>query len=74
MTNLLCGFSHEHKSLGVRNDFGSVEGLLEIIDEQLFVTTEWLFLWAGNNLAGAHTLVLDSRQATRENGFANESD
>ena len=57
--HLLGSLTHEHEALGVRDDLGSVEGLFEIIDEELLVPTEWFFLGSGDDLAGADTLFLD---------------
>jgi hypothetical protein len=38
----LGGLSHEHESLSVRDDLGSVKGLLEVVDKLLLVALEGL--------------------------------
>ena len=73
-TDLLGGLTHEHEALGVGDDFGSVESLLEVIDELLLVTLEGLLLRASDNLGGTDTLLLDRGQAASKDSFANERD
>ena len=73
-TDLLGGLTHEHEALGVGDDLGSVEGLLEVIDELLLVTLEGLLLWSSDDLARPCTLGLDGRQAASEDGLTNERD
>jgi hypothetical protein len=58
----------------VNAHLGSVKGLLEIIDELLLVTREGLNLRSSENLGSANTLLLDRRQAAREDGLADERD
>jgi len=55
----LGGLSHEHESLGVRDDLGSVKSLLEVIDELLLVALELLTGWGSNDLGSPDSLVLD---------------
>ena len=71
---LLGGLSHEDESLGVRDELGCVEGLLEIVDEHLLVTRELLLLGTRDGLAGADTLVLDGRQASCEDSLTDQGD
>jgi hypothetical protein len=71
---VLSSLTHEHEALGVRHDLGSVECLLEIIDELLFVTLERLLGRASDDLTCTNTLLLDGRQATSEHGLTNERD
>lgn len=73
-TDVTSSLTHEHEALGVGDDLGGVKSLLEVIDELLLVTTEWLLLRTGDNLGGTDTLVLDGRQATGENGLTDEGD
>jgi hypothetical protein len=57
---LLGSLTHEHEALSIRDDLAGIEGLLQVIDKLLLVTTECLLLWSDNNLAGSGTLGLDS--------------
>lgn len=63
----------EHEALGVGDDLGGVQGLLEVIDESLLVTGE-LGGRAVEKAAGTDTLVLEGRQAAREDSLADQSD
>lgn len=74
ITNLLSSFPHKHEALRVRNNFGGIQCLLKVINELLLVAVECLFLRATDDFAGAHALILDSRQATCEHSLTNESD
>lgn len=74
ITNLLCGLPHEHESLSVWDDLGSIQSLLEVIDELLLVATERLPLRTGDDLGRTNTLSLERGQATSEDSFADESD
>ena len=69
MTNLL----HEHESLGVRDDLGCVQSLLEILKELLPVTLE-LIASADEleDLGGAGTLALDGGETAGEHGFGDQ--
>jgi len=71
---LLGGLTHEHESLGVRDELGGVEGLLEVVDELLLVTGELLDLRSAEELAGTGTLGLDGREAAGEDGLADKGD
>ena len=57
---LLRSLTHEHEALRIRDDLGSIERLLQVIDKLLLVATESLLLWSDNNLASSDTLGLDS--------------
>ena len=57
---LLRSLTHEHEALRIRDDLGSIERLLQVIDKLLLVATECLLLWSDNNLASSDTLGLDS--------------
>lgn len=70
----LGGLSEQDEALGVRDDLGGVESLLEVIDELLLVARECLSLGAGDGLGSSHSLVLDSGQASGENGLTDQSD
>ena len=69
---LLGRLAHEHEALGVRDDLGRVEGLLEVVDELLLIAAERLLVGCSKDLAGARTLALDGRQAAGEDGLADE--
>ena len=71
---LLGGVTHEHEALGVGHDLRSVERLLEVVDELLFVAAERLLVGCSKDLARARTLALDSRQAAGEDGLTDEGD
>ena len=68
------GLAHEHEALGVRDDLGGVKTLLEVVNELLLVAVEGLTLGGGDDLAGADTLLLEGRQATSEDGLADQGD
>lgn len=74
ITNLLGSLPHEHEALSVGDDLGGIQGLLEVVDELLLVTTERLLLRSGNDFACTGTLFLDSRQATCEHSLTNQGD
>ena len=65
---------HEHEALGVGDDLGGIQGLLEVIDESLLVTGEFRNSGALEKAAGTDTLVLEGRQAAREDSLADQSD
>ena len=65
---------HQLEALGVRDDLGGVESLLQVIDELLLVALERLLLRTGDDTARADTLFLDGGQATGEDGLTNEGD
>ena len=62
----------EHEALGVRDDLGGVESLLEVGEELLLVTGE-VWRWASKLAAGAGALSLEGGEATGEDGLADES-
>lgn len=64
---------HQHETLGVGDDLGGVEGLLEVVDEGLLVTLE-LGLGAVEEAGCADTLVLEGGKAAREDSLADEGD
>jgi len=72
--DFLGGLPHEHEALSVRDDLGRIEGLFEVIDELLLVTLEWLPLRTVDHFASTFTLSFDRREATGEDGFADECD
>ena len=72
--HLLGSLTHEHEALGVRDDLGRVQGLLEVVNELLLVALEGLLLGASDDLARADTLLLDGRQAARKDGLADQGD
>lgn len=71
---LLGGLLDEHETLGVGDDLGSIETLLQVLDESLLVTSELSNGSAAEDGAGADTLILEGTQATGEDRLANESD
>ena len=71
---LLGGLTHQHEALSVGNDLRRVQRLLEVINELLLVTLEWLLLWSRDDLARSCTLGLDSGQAASEDGLTNKRD
>lgn len=58
-TQLFGSLPHEHESLCIRNNLGSVESLLQVIDKLFLVTAERFLLWSDDSLAGTSTLRLD---------------
>jgi len=74
MTDLFGSLAHQHEALSVGDDLRSIEGLFEVINEHLLITTEGLLGRSRNDLAGTDTLLLDGRETTSEDGFTNESD
>ena len=64
----------EQKRKDANVHLGSVEGLLEIIDELLLVAAEGLDLGTGEDLGSADALLLDGREAAGEDSLANEGD
>lgn len=63
----------KHETLGVGDDLGSVQSLFKVVNESLLVTFK-LGSGATENVAGTDTLVLDGREATREDSFTDEGD
>lgn len=63
----------QHETLSIGDDLGSIEGLLEVVDESLLVTLE-LGRGTLQDLAGTATLVLEGTEAAGKDGLANESD
>lgn len=71
---LLGSLLHEHEALGVGDDLGGVQGLLEVVKELLLValelaaaTADVLELGGGNG-----TLVLDAGQATGQDSLGDQ--
>lgn len=73
-TVLLAGLTHEHESLSVRDDLGGVEGLLEVIDELLLVTSEGLSGRGGEDLGSPDSLLLEGREASGKDGLTDQGD
>jgi hypothetical protein len=73
-TQLFGGLAHKHEALCVRDDLGSIESLLQVIDKLLLVATEYLLLRASNNPAGTGTLPLQGGQRAGKDGLADECD
>lgn len=63
----------EHEALGIGDDLGGIQSLLEVIDEGSLITLE-LGGGAAENRGGTGTLILESGQAAREDSLANQSD
>ena len=63
----------EHEALGVGDDLGGVESLLQVLDESLLVAGE-LGGRARKLGAGTDTLRLESTQATGEDSLADQGD
>lgn len=74
LSYLFGSLPHQHEALGVGDDLGGIQRLLEIVNEELLVASERLLLWARDNFASTDTLLLDSRQATCKHSLANKSD
>ena len=70
---LLGGLAHQHETLSIRDDLGSIEGLGDIVDELLLVTRE-LGVGAREDLGGTDTLVLDGREAAGKDSLADQGD
>jgi hypothetical protein len=68
----LGGVLDEHEALGVGDNLGGIQSLLEVIDEGSLVTLE-LGSRAGEDGAGTATLILEGGQAAREDGLADKS-
>lgn len=69
----LGSLTHEHEALGVRDDLGSVESLLEVVDELLLVALEWLRGGALDDLGCSNTLLLEGRETAGKDSLANKS-
>src|SRR5687767_7424757 len=66
---------HKHEALGVGDDLGGIESLLEILEELLLVTLEVVV--AANELelgGGLSTLVLDAGKAASQDGLGDQGD
>lgn len=70
----LGGLSHEHESLSVRDDLGSVKSLFEVIDELLLVALEGFSSWGGNDLGSSDSLLLEGRETSGKDGLTDEGD
>lgn len=65
---------HQHETLGVGDDLGSVKSLLEVLKELLLVTLKLALSANKLKLAGSlGTLVLDRRETTGKNGLGDQS-
>lgn len=63
----------EHEALGIGDNLGGIEGLLEVIDELLSVSSE-LRCGSLELSAGTDTFVLEGAQATSKHGLADKGD
>ena len=72
-SHLLCSLTHEDEPLSVRNDLGRIQSLLKVGNELLLVARE-LGGGAAEQLAGADTLVLEGREAAREDSLTDQGD
>jgi hypothetical protein len=63
----------EHEALGVGDNLGGVEGLLEVGDEGILVTLK-LGGRAGEDTASLGALILESRETAREDSLADQGD
>jgi hypothetical protein len=70
----LGGLTHEHESLGVRDDFRGVKSLLEVVNKLLLVALEGVSCRWGNNFGSPDTLVLEGRETSGKDGFTDEGD
>ena len=73
-THLLGGLAHEHESLSVGDDFGSVESLFKVIDKLFLIAVECLFLRARDDFASTDTLLLEGRQTSGEDSLSDQRD
>lgn len=64
---------NKHESLGVGDDLGSIESLLEVVDELLTVSLE-VRLGSLEHLAGSDTFVLERAETSAEHGFSDQGD
>ena len=71
---LLGSLAHEHEALGVRDNLGGVESLLEVSNELFLVALEGLDLRATENLGGTGSLALERREATGKDGLTDKGD
>ena len=60
--------------MSVRDDLGSIECLLEVINELLLVALERFLLGTRDDLACTDTLFLDGRQASGKDGLTDKGD
>jgi hypothetical protein len=63
----------EHEALGVGDNLGGIQGLLEVVDKGILVTLE-LGGRAGEDFAGRVTLILKGRETAREHSLADQGD
>lgn len=61
----------EHESLGIGDNLGGIQGLLQVIDESLLVTGE-LGGGAAEDLASLDTLILDRTEAASIDRLTNQ--
>ena len=68
-----CRRTHELIALGVRDDLGSIQRFLEILDHLLLLLARQLLdLGAFELFRGGDALVLDRREAARKHGFPDQ--
>lgn len=66
---------HQHETLSIGDNLGSIESLLQVIEELILVTLELgLSTLEVEELGGLGTLSLDGRQATAQDGLSDQSD
>lgn len=70
---LLGGVLDEHEALGVGDDLGGIQSLLEVINESGLVARE-LGSGALQDSGSTATLILESRQATGEDSLTDQGD
>ncbi|KAH3659573.1 hypothetical protein OGATHE_005618 [Ogataea polymorpha] len=70
----LCGLSDQHESLGVRDDLGGVQGLLEVVDKGLLVSDLWSAGRTGQQGACSTSFLLQGRQTSGKHSLANQGD
>ena len=58
--------------MSIRDDLGSVKGLLEVVDELLLVALESLLGWSSKDLGSPDSLVLQGRETSSKDGLSNE--
>ncbi|EEQ40117.1 hypothetical protein CLUG_04245 [Clavispora lusitaniae ATCC 42720] len=74
-TVLLSSLSDQHETLSVGDNLRSVQSLFQVVNKLSLVLDRGLTFnrWAGQHGRGLHSLILDSRQTSGENGLTNQS-
>jgi len=68
----MCSRPHQHEPLGVRDEFGGIERLLQFIDKGLFVALEADVGGALDEFGSTDAFVADGGEAACKDGFADE--